>query len=281
MSVFRNIRIYPHHGTRSSMVTWSIADGVPSGVVHVAFSETGTKPWRLLTDVSPIASAVGVYHDAELHMNSGAANGYYRLLLTNVVGDNFSEPIGIFGDLSPKEYGIVRAIMHREFTEMRATNGYPVWHCIPKTSGEPAANYDPDTGEIVGLECQGTAEEDSSYGLPFLGGFNPPILTWVRALSIDRGTLKDSESELAPRETDTTAVRMMAFPRPSRGHMIVDPSNDRRYLIGDEIKPFMLRGVMPIAYEATMEFLSQNDPRYRFHVPTLDTKDYRKLPYWS
>jgi hypothetical protein len=63
--------------------------------------------------------------------------------------------------------------------------------------------------------------------------------------------------------------------------MIVDPSNDRRYLIGDEIKPFLLRGVMPIAYEASMEFLSQADPRYRFPVPTLDTKDYRKLPYWS
>jgi hypothetical protein len=74
---------------------------------------------------------------------------------------------------------------------------------------------------------------------------------------------------------------MLAFPRPSRGHMIVDPSNDRRYLVGDEIKPFLLRGVMPIAYEASMEFLAQADPRYRFPVPTLDTKDYRKLPYWS
>jgi hypothetical protein len=281
MSVFRNIRIYPHHGTRSALVTWTVVDGVQPGLVYVAFSPTGYKPWTLLNASTPVDSSLGSYFDTELVMNSGAASGYYRLLMTNGDGDNFSEPVSILGDLSPREYGMVRAIMYREFTEMRATNGYPVWHCIPKTSGTPAANYDPDTGEIVGLECAGTPDEGASYGLPFLGGFNPPILTWVRALAIDRGTLKDSESEMSPRETDTTTVRMLAFPRPSRGHMIVDPSNDRRYLIGDEIKPFLLRGVMPIAYEATMEFLPQGDPRYRFPVPALDTKDYRKLKYWS
>ena len=281
MSVFRNIRIYPHHGTRSAMVTWSLAEGTLAGDVYVAFSETGVKPWRLMNGDSPVASSVGTYHDTELHMNSGAAAGYYRLLLTNADGDSFSEPVGIFGDLSPREYGMVRAIMHREFVEMKVANGYPVWHCIPKTSGEPAANYDPDTWEVAGLECAGTPDISASYGLPFLGGFNPPTLTWVRAMSIDRGTLKDSASEMSPSETDITAIRMLAFPRPSRGHMIVDPSNDRRYLIGDEIKPFLLRGVMPIAYEASMEFLAQADPRYRFPVPVLDTKDYRKLPYWS
>ncbi len=281
MSVFRNIRIYPHHGTRSSLVTWTIADGTPAGDVFVAFSSTGTKPWALLNGETPVASSVGAYADADLQMNSGAACGFYRLLLTNADGDNFSEPVSILGDLSPREYGMVRAIMYREFMEMRATNGYPVWHCIPKKSGERAANFDPDTGETVGLECPGTPDISASYGLPFLGGFNPPILTWVRALTIDRGTLKDSESEMSPRETDTTTVRMLAFPRPSRGHMIVDPATDRRYLLGDEIKPFLLRGVMPVAYEATMEFLSQGDPRYRFPVPALDTKDYRKLPYWS
>jgi hypothetical protein len=63
--------------------------------------------------------------------------------------------------------------------------------------------------------------------------------------------------------------------------MIVDPTTDRRYLIGDEIKTFMLRGVTPIAYEATMEFLSQSDPRYKFEVPHIDTKNYRHIPYWS
>ena len=266
MSVFRNIRVYPQYGQRAVLVTWEVVDGVPPGLVHVAFSPTGLKPWRLLNADDPVASEMGVFFDTELHMNSGAACGYYRLLLTNADGDSFSESIAILGNMTPREYGMARGIMHREFAEMRVANGYPVWHCIPKTSGKPAKNYDPDTGELVGLECDGVADEDASYGLPFIGGFNPPVLTWIRAIAIDRGTIKDSESEMSPRETDTTTVRMLAFPRPSRGHMIVDPATDRRYLIGDEIKPFLLRGILPIAYEATMQFLNQGDPRYRFPV---------------
>lgn len=271
MSAFSNIRVYPQHGTRSALITWTLVAGTPAGLVHVAFSPTGAKPWRLLNSAAPVASELEVFFDTELHINSGAGMGYYRLLLTNVDGDSFSESVAIIGNLTPREYGMARGIMHREFTEMRVTNGYPVWHCIPKSSGRPATNFDPDTGETVGLECANVAEEDAAYGLPFVGGFNPPLLTWIRALAIDRGTIKDSASEMSPIETDTTAARMLAFPRPSRGHMIVDPATDRRYLIGDEIKPFLLRGILPIAYEVSLEFLSQSDARYRFPVPTVSS----------
>lgn len=279
MSVFKNIRVYPHHGARSAVLTWELPD-TPTGDVYVAYSETGTQgTWNVLNAAAPVASGVGMYQDLELAINGGAQVGYYRLMLTNADGDHFSEPIGLLGDLTPREYGMVRAIIAREFIEMRATNGYPVWHCIPKITGPAAANVDLETGEIVGLECLGAASP--SFGLPIMGGFHPPLLTWIRALKIDRGTIQDSESDMSPRETDTTDIRMLAFPRPSRGHMIVDPATDRRYLIGDEIKPFLLRGVVPIAYETSMSFLSQGDPRYRFPVPVVDTKSYRRIPYWT
>lgn len=282
MSVFRNIRVYPNHGSRSAVLTWATAVNVSPGNVFVAYSDTGApKTWELINAGAPVAYSLGLYHDTSLHVNSGAVVGFYRLLLVNPEGDHFSESIGIYGDITPREYGMVRAIMHREFTELRAANGYPVWHCITKTSGEKARNVDPDTDETRGLECAGTAQADSSYGLPFLGGFHPPILTWIRAMTVDKGTIRDSENDTSPRETDTAAIRMLAFPKPSRGHMIVDPTTDRRYLVGDEIKTFMLRGVIPIAYEATMEFLATSDPRYRFEVPQIDTKNYRHIPYWS
>jgi hypothetical protein len=262
------------------VITWEIAPGVVAGNVFVAFSPTGTAgSWGSLNPDAPVASAVGMYQDSTLNMNSGAAIGFYRLLLTNVDGDFLSEPFGLYGDLTPREYGMVRALMHREFTEMRVTQGYPVWHCIPKTTGDPATNVDPDTGMISGIECANAASP--SYGLPILGGFHPPVLTWIRAVTLSAGTLKDHETDMSPKETDVTAIRMMAFPRPSRGHMIVDPATDRRYLIMDEIKPFMLRGVMPVAYEAAMQFLSQGDPRYRYQLPDIDTKAYRRISYWS
>lgn len=279
--MFRNIRIYPNHGSRTAVITWDIAAGTDSGEVYVAFSETGTEgSWQAINPADPVPSELGMFQDADLVLNRGTADGFYRLMLSQADGtDTLSAPIQILGDLTPQEYGAVRGMIHQEYTQMRVTNGYPVWHCIPRAHGEPAANVDPDTGKQEGEECH-LAPEDKSYGLPFKGGFYPPVLTWMRVLQHQEG-LQDDPEEFSPDEIHKTSVRLMAFPRPARGHMIVDPTTDARYLVGDEIKPYRLRGVIAIAYEATLEFLSQKDERYQFPVPFVDTKKYRRIPYWT
>ena len=280
MSVFRNIRIYPAHGARTAVVTWSMADDALPGNVYLAFSTSGVPgSWTSVNPDTPVASSAGMVQDTGFVLRGAAVIGYYRLMLRNGTGDVFSEPVGILGDLTPAEYGVVRAIIHKEYTGMRAANGYPVWHCIPKDHGTPSG--DPDTGEAAAFECPGTDPTTACYGMPFAGGFNRPLLTWIKVLQTQVGTLKDSEDGLPVQQQNTTTIRMMAFPQPSRGHMLVDPATDKRYAIGDEINPFKLRGVFPIAYETSMIEIPQADPRYRFPVPVIDTKAYRKLPYWS
>jgi len=258
-----------------------MVEGIDSGDVYVAFSESGTKgTWEVVNPTDPAPSEVGMYEDSDLTINAGTTDGFYRLLLTTDGGDDlFSEPVQILGDLFPKEYGIVRAMIHQEFTQMRVTDGFPVWHCIPRTHGEPADNKDPDTGGLHGENCDAVGD-DASYGLPYKGGFYPPILTWMRVIRHQEG-LQDDPEHFSTKEIDKTAVRLMAFPRPKRGHMLVDPTTDRRYLVGDEVKPFRFRGVMAVAYNATLEFLQQRDPRYKFEMPELDTKEYRRIPYWN
>lgn len=277
MSVFRNIRVFPSHGDRSSAITWELEPGRVTGEVFVAFSSTAAPgSWIVRNSDAPVAALAGTYADTDLNMNSGWEMGYYRLLLVDG-GDFFSEPVLICGDLTRREYGIVRGIMSREFTLMRATNGYPVWHCVPRTTGQRALNTDPDTNETPGLECPDVPIEDASFGLPFLGGFYPPVLTWLRPGKIERGTIEDAPSDTASRETDTMDVRLLAWPTPARGHMFVDPTTDRRWLVGDRITPHTLRGVFPYAYETKLFFLSQGDPRYRFQVPAIDTRAYRRI----
>lgn len=281
MSIFRNIRVYPSFGTRASVLTWELTEGQPSGDVFVAFSHTGTpSSWEVLNDAAPIASAAaGSYTDTRLELAGSADEGYYRLMLRTPSQDILSEPVSILGDIDRREYGMARGIMYQEYTMMRATNGYPVWHCIPRFHGTNSDERDPDTGEMNGIECPNAP--NPSYGLPYVGGFYDPILTWIRPLTVERGTIKDTPSELSPHETAVTSIRTLAWPRPAPGHMIVDPATDRRYLIGDEIKPMLLRGVLPVAYDANMVFLKQSDQRYRFPVPVIDTKSYRKIPYWT
>lgn len=282
MSVFRNVRIYPHHGSRSATVTWDLRTGTPEGDVYVAFSPVGTAgTWAALNPDAPVPSETGMYQDDRLVMDAGQSEGFYRLLLITDDSTEFkSEPFQILGDLTPREYGILRGMIHQEFTQMRVTNGFPVWHCIPRLHGKPSTIIDPDTNKPSGKECTETDPAVRSYGLPFQGGFYPPILTWMRVLTHAEG-LQDDPQEFSPAETSQTSARLLAFPRPQRGHMIVDPTNDRRYLVSQDIKPFRLRGVIPVAYDVTLDFLSQGDERYQFPTPSIDTKSYRRIPYWT
>lgn len=279
MSPFRNIRIFPQHGEAKARITWELNIGFAAGDVYAAFSLTGVKGSWTPVNEAPVASAVGQLDDQSLRIDGGHHTGYYRLLLRNNAGDFKSEAIGILGDITAREYGMARAIMRREFMEMRATNGYPVWHCIPRDFGSPANNYDPDIHVATGLDCDSTSA-NASYGMPFQGGFFDPILTWMRPMMIDRGTIKDAADETSPEVTDVTAARLLAFPRPQRNHMIVDPTTDRRYVVGDQIKPFILRGVVPVAYEVTLEFIKQSDVRYKFPIPNVDMREYRRLKSW-
>lgn len=281
MSIFRNVRIYPHHGTRQAAITWEMAAGAPSGNVYVAFSSTGTRgTWRELNPSAPVPSSVGYYQDATLFINKGSADIFYRLLLIDGSTDYISEPFQAMGDITPREYGIIRAMLHQEFTQMRVTNGYPVWHCIPRTHGTPSLTIDPDTDKNEGGECSVTDPATRSYGQLFQGGFYPPVLTWMRVLAHNEG-LKDDPDSFSPSDMLKMAVRLMAFPRPSVRHMIVDPTTDMRYMVSEEIKPYRFRGVFPVAYEVTLEHLNQADERYQFPLPYVDTKQYRKIPYWS
>jgi len=281
MSVFRNVRIYPSHGTRSAVVTWELKVGVAAGDVFLAFSPSGTQgSWKAVNEAVSVPSELGMYRDDSLVLNAGTTDGFYRLMLTTDANvDFYSEPFQILGDLTPREYGIVRAMIHQEFTQMRVTNGFPVWHCIPRAHGEASPNFDSGTDSVTGGDCS-LDPNDMGFGTPYKGGFFPPILTWMRVTAHTEG-LKDDPDKFSIEEIDKTAVRLMAFPRPKRGHMIVDPTTDRRYLVGDEVKPYRLRGVIAIAYDATLEFLQQSDDRYKFPIPAFDTKAYRRIPNWN
>jgi hypothetical protein len=281
-SVFRNVRIYPRHGSRSATITWELEEGTPAGDVYVAFSTAGTRgTWKAVNPTAPVPSELEMFQDTGLFMDAGTVDGFYRLMLVTDADDEFvSEPFQIAGDMTAREYGILRAMIRQEFLQMRVTNGFPVWHCIPKTHGIPANNIDPDTDLSQGEECAEADPALQSYGMPFQGGFYPPVLTWMRVIAHAEG-LQDDPEEFSPSETDQTSVRLMCFPRPRRGHMIVDPTTDRRYLVSQEIKPYRLRGVMPVAYNATLDFLSQGDERYKFAMPNIDTKAYRRIPYWN
>lgn len=282
MSIFRNIRVIPVHGLKQARIGWDVAADKAAGDVYVAFSTTGVSgSWKVRNPDAPVVAGTGFYVDTQLkEVTAGHVIGYYRLLHSQGGVDTFSETIGIFTDLERREYGIMHRIIQNEYISMRAANGFPVFHCLPKDFGTPSNQTDPDTGLEEGIECPDTASEEASYGLPYKGGFFPPILTWMRIISIRKDTLQDRPDNLGSTEMDITKARFLAFPKPLRGHMIVEPTTDRRWLVGDQITPYLWRGIYPIAYEVDLVYIDPSDARYRFLMPEVDLKSYRQIKYW-
>lgn len=278
MQAFTKVRIYPSHGTRSAAITWEMSPHAPAGDVYIARSDTGADGTWLVLNTAPVVSSLGLFTDTALDVNSGSAEVYYKLLLVSVGHeDMFSQPFSINTLLSPQEQGIARGILHRLYQIMRSRNGYPVWWCIPKTSGELSPLVDPDTGEMAGIECPGTPADQATYEQQYIGGFHAPILTWIMPKQTKRFTKTDAENGLYVKEEDEIEAMVLAWPVPSRGHMVVEPVTDRRYLVQDEIKPNMLRGIYPLTFDITLEFLPQGDARQRLVMPDFDIRTYRRL----
>ncbi len=281
MSIFRNIRVIPVHGIKQARVSWEVPASKAAGDVYVAFSFTGVQgSWQVRNPDTPVGAGVGYYVDTSLEITAGNVIGYYRLLHSQDSVDTFSESVGIFADLERREYGMIHRMIQNEFISMRAANGFPIYHCIPRDFGTVSDLEDPDTGHSSGIECPDIDPDDAAYGEKYKGGFFDPLLTWMRIISIRKDTLVDRPDDLGTGETDITRARFLSFPKPLRNHLIVDPATDRRYLVGNEVTPFLYRGIYPIAYEVDLHYLSTSDQRYRLLMPEIDLKAYRKIKYW-
>ena len=276
-SPFTNIRIFPHHGSRTAIVTWDLPDSMLDGEVDVAFSLTAAADsWILKTD-APVAASDKQFTDTTFLIQAGVPIGYYALHWTRGDESFLSGPIGIFNDMSRREYGITKAVLLREFLVMRATNGFPVFHFIARTDGAFADNTDPDTEEVMGEECAGAA--NPSFDKTFKGGFYPPTLTWIRPLSATRGNQTDRADDTGSTEDVGMRAVMLAFPQPMRWHMLVDPVTDRRYII-TEVVTSALRANVPNAYQVKLDMLQTSHPAYRIDVPR-DVSEWRQIkPYF-
>lgn len=277
MSIFKSIRIFPSHGSRSAVVTWELPADKLDGTIDVAFSLTAAADsWELKTD-EPVDAALGQFTDSRFVVQAGVPIGYYKLHWKRGEESELSEAIGIFGDMTRREYGITKAILLREFRVMRATDGFPVFHLISRTGGELGNNTDPDTSEIRGEECPG--DPDQSFSRMYKGGFYPPVLTWVRPIEAHRGGQGDREDGMGSKEEVSMKAIMLAHPQPHRFHILVDPVTDRRYTISN-VDAHAIRANVPAAYSISMSFLQTSHPAYRIEVPR-DVQDWRQVkPYF-
>lgn len=261
--VFISLMLHPSHGERKCILTWEVIPSWDNARFFVYRSDTGAKPWTLLTPDG--IQGVHEFEDDEFYVEDRLESRYYAVM-AELGADDWAktEAVGLFDALTRKQYNIMRAGINREIRDRRRGNGLKIWHLMPLTSGEPNPNYDPDTGQRLS-----SCPDDGSYGLPFVGGYGEPIQTWMKVLSDDVYKEED-QPDGSKKETATLTVRLLAWPMPRRGNLIVHPPTGDYYVVDSIVKPFRFRGFAPLAYHTKLLKLRRSDPRHKVTVPAFE-----------
>jgi hypothetical protein len=263
MQPFVDIAIRPAYGKHKAVVTWKVQERFRLGDFYIYKSETGNHDWELVSGEAPLKGTEW----SDPKANSSA---FYRLLL-EFEGESYDSPVvGMYDKLTKAEYRAVRKIMNIEYENMtRGRQGLRMLLFTPLTSGVLAPDVDPQTGQRYGT---GVPEDPAldSYGERFVGGFAPPTITYVKLSTMAQLTVADAPDKSTTTYERAYTTRMLAYPLPQRGDLLVHPETDKRYIIGEQTQAYYFRGVIPTAFDIPISELYHSDPRYRVPIPILE-----------
>ena len=261
---FIDIVVQPSHGDRKVLVSWVLAQGFASLKVYVLRSvHNGAPPWVAISNSAVPGQS---FEDDAFVIDNRMQTVHYRLV--GVAADNtrYDSPIvGMFDKLTRAEYGGVHKMIKMEYTRMRSGNGLRAFHYLPLVEGENNPNYDEETGQHLIATCP----DDDSYGLPYLGGYGPPVQTWLELMQIGPEINTDKPDGKGADTSYNVRARMLAFPKPMTNHLVIHTPTDNRYAVGEQVQPYLFKGLIPIAYDVQLRLLSRSDNRYKVPVPAL------------
>jgi len=264
MSVFRNITVQPSYGKRAVLLTWDVAPDYQTGDFFIFKSPDGSGGWELVNS-TPVSGTS--YEVADFVIQNLSTIPHFRILL-EFEGNSYDSPtVGIFDDMTRREYAAMTQIMRREYLGVSRGNGMRVLHYTPKTKGELCDSSDPDTGQIVGTDCPPVDPEEECFGQRYKGGFRTPYYTWCRLDETGPTITMDYKEGLGAVDEFMSRARFLAFPHPRKNDLIVNPRTDDRYAVSPIVKPYKFRGLFPIAYDVQLELLPRSDVRYRVPIP--------------
>jgi len=265
---FLDIMVTPSYGENKAIIRWTLRDEFSQSDCFVFKSASGVKPWVSLNN-EPIRNHTAFEDDSFLE-TSALVNTYYRLAL-HKDGQIYDSPIiSTFEKLSRLQYQHVRKIMLAELRALqggiragkKASDALRMWHFVPAEFGTLSAEIDPDTAQRIAV----VPSPEGGHGQIYKGGYGKPFWTYVRQTGLVN-TRVDRPDGFGVDEDSKVNARLMGFPVPQRGHMLVHPATDNRWVVEEKVKPYLAFGIVPIAFDVTLSLISRGDERYDIKVP--------------
>lgn len=265
MDPFVDITVHPAYAKHLTVVSWKVQDAFQDGDFYIFKSPNGNRGWELLNE-SPVQGS----SFSDPHSNDTA---FYRILLEHR-GVSFDSPIvGVYDKLTLAEYRACRKMMNLEYNNMtKGRQGLRMLLYSPLKTGKLAPDVDPQTGQRFGSGLP-VPPELESYGERFIGGFTAPVVTYVKLSVMAQLTVSDDPGKMTTTVERDFQARILAFPTPMRGDLLVHPPTDNRYAIGETTNGYYFRGIIPTAFDIKMNWLYRTDPRYRVPVPQLEPEE--------
>ncbi len=266
MNPFVHIAVRPAYGKNLSVVTWRMLSGFENAKIYIYRSRSNTtQSWKLLNETA--LQGVTYFSDQDVTVENFTYDYQYRLLALFEGQEYDSVVVRAVDNLTPHEYNAVRKIMNTEYDWMtRGRQGIQVYLFTPLLEGKPVPGYDAVTNQLFSTVAPKDPTQDG-YGQRFVGGYETPLVTYVKFKSFQPLLTKDIETGEATDIIQKLTARFLAYPVINRADLIINPVNDERYVVGESVKSYSFRGTIPIAFDVELERLVRSDPRYRLPIP--------------
>lgn len=208
------------------MYAWEVSGGFNDPapwVFSVQKGPTADGPWGT---ISPdLVNMIAWRDEGGKHLVGKSNTLYFRLRLVTSQGTYFSYPVQPYGDLPRREFLLAREIIRREALRARVLAGVECDVYIRSTFG-PKCTFclDPITGDVRDSHCSkcfGTGRYPAYYG--------PHRM--MMSFSTDAAHTKTNDKD-GTHETRTFEALAIGNPVLKKGDVVVDPRQDKRYVIG-------------------------------------------------
>lgn len=253
-NVFYNVRVRPHWGAQQVVVSWEVSKELFHGNFIVFRSFDG------ITGFVEVASGAGLDHIVDTVVPQDRITEYfYRITLQHKGKRYDSDVVSTYGDVPRLVFGMSHQIMKLEYLRMRRCHEIKIFR--QKLAGPvcPVCT-DPDTQQKIGSTLCETC-----FGTGITGGFEEGVDSHFLLVGNSKSEIQDTQDGAGSNDPHDDQARILPYPPLRKGDMLVNKSNDVRWLV-NTLTYYSVNDMVPCIYDADLQHLRRNDVRYKVGI---------------